>query len=62
MVTYSVALTSVEDPSSHVATMKHYAMHEEFDALIKNKTCHLLPRVGLNINESKWIFKLKHKS
>jgi hypothetical protein len=37
-------------------------MQEEFDAFIKNKTWHLLPRrVGLNIIELKWIFKHKYK-
>jgi hypothetical protein len=36
-------------------------MHDEFDALLKNKTWHLVPpRAGLNIIDSKWVFKLKH--
>jgi hypothetical protein len=37
-------------------------MQEEFGALIKNKTWHLVPPgAGLNIIDSKWVFKLKHK-
>jgi hypothetical protein len=36
------------------------AMVEEFEALIRNKTWHLIPpRPGLNIIDSKWVFKLK---
>jgi hypothetical protein len=54
------------EPSSHIEAMKHplwhRAMQEEFDALIKNKTWHLVPhQAGLNIIDSKWGFKLKHK-
>lgn len=36
-------------------------MNEEFQALIKNQTWHLVPpRSGLNVIDSKWIFKLKY--
>ena len=36
-------------------------MQDEFDALIKNKTWHLVPpRAGLNIIDSHWVFKLKY--
>jgi hypothetical protein len=36
-------------------------MHDELDALLKNKMCHLVPpRAGLNVIDSKWVFKLKH--
>jgi hypothetical protein len=36
-------------------------MHDEFDALLKNRTWHLVPpRAGLNEIDSKWVFKLKH--
>ena len=35
-------------------------MNDEFQALLKNKTSHLVPpRAGLNIIDCKWIFKLK---
>jgi hypothetical protein len=38
------------------------AMQDEFDALLRNKTCHLIPPcAGLNVIDSKWVFKLKHK-
>jgi hypothetical protein len=36
-------------------------MHDEFDALIKNKTWQLVPpQAGLNVIDSKWGLKLKH--
>jgi hypothetical protein len=39
------------------------AMSDEFQALIHNKTWHLVPpRAGLNIIDYKWVFKLKQKS
>ncbi|KAJ0971875.1 hypothetical protein J5N97_019834 [Dioscorea zingiberensis] len=35
-------------------------MDEEFTALLKNKTWHLVPpRRGLNVIDCKWVFKLK---
>jgi hypothetical protein len=38
------------------------AMHDEFQALLKNKTWHLIPpSVDLNNIDCKWVFKLKHK-
>jgi hypothetical protein len=38
-------------------------MHDEFDALIKNETWHLIPpQDSLNIIDSKWVFRLKHKA
>jgi hypothetical protein len=37
-------------------------MDDEFQALLKNKTWHLIPpHPGFNIIDSKWVFKLKHK-
>jgi hypothetical protein len=37
-------------------------VQDEFDALIYNKTWHLIPPcAGLNVIDSKWVFKLKHK-
>jgi hypothetical protein len=66
MVTYSTVRSSQAEPLSHVAAMEHplwcRAMHEEFEALIKNKMWHLVPpRAGINVIDSKWAFKLKHK-
>jgi hypothetical protein len=60
-VTYSVSRVSSSEPSSHVTAMEHplwrLAMQDEFDALIKNKTWHLVPpRAGLNVIDSKWVF------
>jgi hypothetical protein len=66
MVTYSVVQSSKSKLSSQVAAMEHplwhRAIYEEFEALIKNNTWHLVsPRVGINVIDSKWVFKLKHK-
>jgi hypothetical protein len=57
-VTYSVSWVSFSEPSSYVTAMEHslwrQAMQDEFDALIKNKTWHLVsPRAGLNVIDSK---------
>jgi hypothetical protein len=67
MVTYSVSRVSSSEPSSHIDAMKNplwlTAMKTEFDALILNKTWRLIPpRDDLNIIDSKWVFKLKHKA
>jgi hypothetical protein len=38
------------------------AMNDEFRALMKNQTWHLVPpHPGLNVIDCKWVFKLKHK-
>jgi len=38
------------------------AMDDEFQALLTNKTWHLVPpRAGLNVIDCKWVFKLKQK-
>jgi hypothetical protein len=65
-VTYSAVRSSQAEPLSHVVAMEHLlwrrAMHEEFEALIKNKMWHLVPpRAGINVIDSKRVFKLKHK-
>jgi hypothetical protein len=67
MVTYSVSRVPSDEPSSHVTALTQplwkHAMQEEFDALLKNKTWHLvLPRSDLNVIDSKWVFKLKYKA
>jgi hypothetical protein len=63
-VTFLVVRSSTTEPRSHVTAMEHplwrQAMVEEFEALIRNKTWHLIPPCpGLNIIDSKWVFKLK---
>jgi hypothetical protein len=41
----------------------HQAMVDEYQALLHNKTWHLVPPgAGLNVIDCKWVFKLKHKS
>jgi hypothetical protein len=66
-VTYSVTRVPSAEPSSHVTSLTQplwkHAMQEEFDALLKNKTWHLVPpRSDLNVIDSKWGFKLKYKA
>ena len=65
-VTYSAVRASATEPSSHVDAMENplwrRAMNDEFQALVKNTTWHLVPpRDGLNVIDCKWVFKLKHK-
>jgi hypothetical protein len=39
------------------------AMADEYRALIKNKTWTLVPPVpGRNLNDCKWVYKVKHKA
>jgi hypothetical protein len=66
-VSYSVVWVSSDEPTSHVTALNHplwrQAMADEFQALLKNKTWHLIPpRLGLNIIDCKWVFKLKQKA
>jgi hypothetical protein len=65
-VSYSVERMSTVEPHSHIDALKHplwrQAMNDEFAALIRNQTWHLVPpRSGINVIDSKWVFKLKHK-
>jgi hypothetical protein len=65
-VTYSAIHSSDAEPTSHVMAMNHplwrAAMNDEFWALMKNQTWHLVPpHPGLNVIDCKWVFKLKHK-
>lgn len=66
-ITYSAVSVPDIEPTSHIAAMKHplwrQAMIDEFQALIKNKTWHLVsPRANLNIIDCKWVFRIKQKS
>lgn len=39
------------------------AMEEEYNALLRNKTWHLVPaRKGMNIIDCRWVFKVKRKA
>lgn len=54
------------EPSCHTDTLQDenwcQAMDVEYAALLKNKTQHLVPSYcGLNVIDSKWVFKLKRK-
>lgn len=60
-ITYSAVSVPDIEPTSHIAAMKHplwrQAMIDEFQALIKNKTWHLVsPHANLNIIDCKWVF------
>ena len=38
-------------------------MDSEYDALMKNKTWHLVPsKSGMNVIDCKWVYKIKRKS
>jgi hypothetical protein len=38
-------------------------MDEEYTALLRNKTWHLVPsQVGHNVIDCKWVYKIKHKT
>jgi histone deacetylase 1/2 len=58
---------STGEPSSTAEALAdvHWkaAMDEEYDALIKNKTWHLVPSDhGQNIIDCKWVYKIKRKA
>jgi hypothetical protein len=41
----------------------HHAMQQEYEALLSNNTCDLVPRPsGANVVTDKWIFKHKLKA
>jgi hypothetical protein len=66
-ITYYVVQSSISETTSHVAALKdplwRQAMDDEFHALLKNNTWHLIPpRAGLNIINCKWVFKVKQKT
>jgi histone deacetylase 1/2 len=61
-----LASHTTEEPSTLDAALKDHnwraAMDDEYQALIKNQTWHLVPRLkGQNIVGCKWVYKLKRK-
>jgi histone deacetylase 1/2 len=57
----------IEEPTSvdEALGSKHWcmAMENEYQALMKNKTWHLVPRPqGKNIIGCKWVYKVKHRA
>lgn len=61
------ASLSVTEPSSHLEALEddnwRRAMDDEYAALMKNETWHLVPpRSGCNVIDCKWVFKLKKKA
>jgi histone deacetylase 1/2 len=65
-VTYSAVWSSDSAPTSHIVALNNplwrRAMDDEYRALIKNATWHLVPpRPGLNVIDCKWVFKIKQK-
>ena len=66
-IRYAHLATVDEEPSSlqDALTNKNWklAMDVEFDALLKNKTWHLVPpRKGRNVVDCKWVYKVKKKA
>jgi hypothetical protein len=60
-------LASTGEPSNHHEALGNSqwknAMNQEFSALLKNKTWHLVPRQqGANIIDCKWVYKIKKKA
>jgi hypothetical protein len=65
-VTYTAARTAHTEPTSVAVALQQprwkEAMDAEFAALQQNQTWHLVPfRRGLNIIDSRWVFKVKHR-
>jgi hypothetical protein len=59
-------LASTGEPSNHHEALGNSqwknGMDQEFSALLKNKTWHLVPRQqGANIIDCKWVYKVKKK-
>lgn len=58
-------MATVEQASQEAMNHVHWkkAMDEEFEALINNKTLHLVsPRADINVVDCKWVYKLKKKA
>jgi histone deacetylase 1/2 len=64
--THGVSYPTIEPTSHHEALwIPHWraAMELEYNALLQNETWRLVPpRSGLNIIDSKWVFKTKRRS
>jgi hypothetical protein len=59
-------LTTTGEPSSLTEALSDAnwkkAMDHKFDALVKNKTWHLVPlQKGTNVIDYKWVYKIKRK-
>jgi hypothetical protein len=57
-------LTTTGEPEHHHealgASWWKLAMDHEYNALVKNNTCHLVPqKKGSNIIDCKWVYKMK---
>ncbi|CAL8176533.1 unnamed protein product [Prunus armeniaca] len=66
-LTASLANSLSVEPTSYTQAAKHphwqSAMHEEYDALLRNNTWSLVPVVpSMNIVGCKWVFKVKRKA
>jgi histone deacetylase 1/2 len=65
-VRWGLSVVSTEPPNLQVALQDpkwKNAMDEEYHALMKNQTCHLVPpRHGTNIIDCRWIYKVNHKA
>jgi hypothetical protein len=65
-VRYAFSTTSSEPHSLQEALSTpswKVAMNDEYTALMRNKTWHLVPpQAGQNVIDCKWVFKVKHKA
>jgi hypothetical protein len=65
-VRYAFSASSTEPHSPQEALYTpcwKAAMHDEYTALIRNKTWHLVPpQAGRNVIDCKWVYKVKHKA
>ena len=67
MIKKRAFLTTTGEPVNRVDALAHKdwkeAMDSEYDALMKNKTWHLVPsKSGMNVIDCKWVYKIKRKS
>jgi hypothetical protein len=60
-------LCETGEPENIVEAFEHSewknAMNEEYSALVKNRTWHLVPeKEGKNLIDCKWVYKIKRRS
>ena len=66
MIRYGMLYSTGEPENVEQAladTRWRHAMNEEYNALMKNKTWHLVPsRYGTNIIDCRWVYRIKRKA
>ena len=65
-VRYNLSVVSNEPANLQIALEDlnwKNAMNDEYNALVKNKTWHLVPyRKGINLIDCKWVYRIKKKA